>query len=85
MKRYEKPRIIIEQFEMNHSIANCDPAMNHSKIVCKFESDELPGMIDPGETVFNAEECTYTAEEFMGIFESFCLQTATDGQTLFTS
>ena len=85
MKKYEKPRIIIEKFEMSHSIANCSPAMNHSKMVCKFESDELFGYINDDETVFNEGVCTYTADEFLSMFEGFCLQTGADGQTLFTS
>lgn len=85
MKRYEKPRITIEQFEMNHSIANCSPAMNHSKLSCEFESDELYGLINDGETVFNEVRCTYTETQFISIFEGFCLQTSTDGQNLFTS
>lgn len=84
MKKYEKPTIVIERFELSHSVANCSPAMNHAKDACKYESDELYGLIDSTETVFGGD-CTYTIDEFVSIYEGFCLQTAADGQVLFTS
>lgn len=84
MKKYVKPTIVIEQFEVNHSIANCNPAMNHAETTCKYESNELEGFIEGNETVFNGE-CTYSYDYFMSIYEGFCLQTSVDGQTLFTS
>ena len=84
MKKYIKPTIVIEQFELNHSIASCNPAMNHSQEACKYESDELYGFIDVDETVFNGG-CTFTYDEFVNVYEGFCLQTSADGQTLFTS
>ncbi len=86
MKKYEKPTIVIESFELSHSIANCDLPMNHAEGACKFESNELPGMLNPGETVFDSGlSCTLDYGEFMSIFEGYCLQTGTPGQTLFTS
>lgn len=85
MKKYEKPRIVFEHFELNHSIANCSPAMNHSQLTCKYESDELFGFINGSETVFASGDCTYTIAEFSEKYEGFCLQTGTDGFNLFTS
>lgn len=85
MKKYEKPTIAIERFELSHSIANCNPAMNHAEGACKYESNELFGKLNPGETVFNLGDCTYSMQEFVSIFEGYCLQTSADSQTLFTS
>ena len=85
MKKYVKPTVVYENFELSHSIANCNPAMNHSKTDCQYESDDLFGLIDAGETVFGEGICTYTLEAFMKISEGYCLQTNTDGMNLFTS
>ncbi len=84
MKKYVKPTVVIERFELNHSVANCSPAMNHQRNTCKYESDELYGLIGSGETVFGGD-CTYNFDEFVGRLEDFCMQTSAPGQTLFTS
>lgn len=84
MKKYEKPVVVIEHFELSHSVANCSPAMGHSKEQCKYESNELFGMLNGAETVFSGD-CTYTIDEFTTMFEGFCLQTSEDGMNLFTS
>lgn len=85
MKKYEKPVVVYENFELNHSIANCSPAMNHSKDACDYDSSELFGLIDAGETVFNEGSCTMTYEDFKSMFEDICLQTGTEDYNLFTS
>ena len=85
MKKYEKPMLVFESFELNHSIANCNPAMNQSQTTCDYDSNELSGMLEAGETVFAADACSYTLEEFMGLYEGFCLQSSADGSNLFTS
>ena len=85
MKKYEKPTIVIERFELSHSVANCSPAMNHAQGACRYESDELLGFLKPGQTVFGTTDCTYTSDEFMSKFEGYCLQTSEDGMNLFTS
>lgn len=84
MKKYVKPTVVYENFELSHSIANCNPAMNHSQDSCDYDSNELDGFLNSGETVFS-DRCTYTIDEFRGIFEGFCLQTGTDDFNLFTS
>lgn len=82
MKKYAKPVIIFENFELNHSIANCSPAMNHSVNSCDYDNDELFGLLEEGETVFSLGTCTYTTD----ILEDFCMQTGTDKvYNLFTS
>ena len=85
MKKYAKPVIVFENFELSHSIANCSLAMNQSQDNCDYDSSELFGLINPGETVFNAGACTYTLQEFKNIFEDFCIQTGSETFILFTS
>ena len=52
MKKYAKPVIIFENFELNHSIANCSPAMNQSQDTCDYDSSELFGLINDGGNSF---------------------------------
>lgn len=85
MKKYAKPVIIFENFKLNHSIANCSPAMNQSQDTCDYDSSELYGLLNDGETVFGAGTCTMTLDEFKNIWEDFCLQTGTSDFNLFTS
>lgn len=85
MKKYAKPVAVFENFELNHSIANCSPAMNQSQDSCDYDSSELFGLINPGETVFNAGACTMTLNEFEAVFEDFCIQTGSESFNLFTS
>ena len=74
-----------ENFELSHNIANCSPAMNHAKDACEYDSDELFGVLNEGETVFAEGSCTYSLTDFQKIFEDYCLQTGSDGYNLFTS
>lgn len=85
MKKYVKPMLVYENFELNHSIANCSPAMNHSQTTCDYDSDELYGLIGSDETVFNSGSCTMTLEQFKSIYEGYCIQTGTGDFNLFTS
>ena len=85
MKPYVKPELIFEDFQLSHTVANCSPAMNHSKDDCDYDRDELLGLIDPGTTVFNAGQCTYSLDEFKKIYEDYCIQTGSDFYNLFTS
>lgn len=85
MKKYAKPVAVFENFELNHSIANCSPAMNQSQDSCDYDSSELFGLINPGETVFNTGACTMTLSEFEKVFEDFCIQTGAESFNLFTS
>lgn len=85
MKKYVKPTIVYENYELSRSIANCSPAMNHSKESCTYDSSELPEFLNAGETVFYENNCSISYEEFMSMFEDFCLQTDTDNYNLFTS
>lgn len=85
MKKYVKPTVVYENFELSHSIANCNPAMNHSQDSCEYDSNELFEYLNSGETVFSDGSCTYTIEQFRGMCEDFCIQTNTDGMNLFTS
>lgn len=84
MKPYVKPELIYEDFQLSHTVANCNPAMNQSETDCKYESDELFGLINSDETVFN-DGCTYSSDYFEEIFEDYCYQTGTADFNLFTS
>ena len=85
MKKYVKPMIVYENFELSHCIANCSPAMNHSQKDCTYDSDELFGLLNSGETVFNESSCTYTLEWFKEKYEGYCMQTGSGDYNLFTS
>ena len=67
MKPYVKPEMIYEDFQLSHTIANCSPAMNHTKNDCDFDSTELFGVLGSGETVFSENTCTYSLTKFMEI------------------
>ena len=82
---YVKPELIFEDFQLSHTVANCSPAMNHSKENCDYDSSELPGLIDSGTTVFNADQCTLSFDDFSKIYENYCIQTGSEIYNLFTS
>ena len=71
MKKYVKPDLYYENFELSHSIANCSPAMNHSIENCDYNSEELIGILNSGETIFAENMCTYTLEGFRSIYEDY--------------
>lgn len=82
MKKYVKPELYYENFELSHTIANCSPAMNHSKDSCTYDSGDFPFLND-GETVFSEGNCSYTLNEIG--YEDYCIQTNTGVYVLFTS
>lgn len=82
MKKYVKPDLVYENFELSQSIANCSAALNHTEDSCTLDSSEAPGLfLGSGETVFTEGNCTYTKE----ILEDYCYWTGGSSNNIFTS
>ena len=82
MKKYVKPDLVYENFELSLSIANCSAALNHAENSCTLDSNEAPGLfLESGETVFTAGNCTHTTE----IIEDYCYWTGDSSNNIFTS
>lgn len=82
MKKYVKPELYYENFELSHSIANCTAALNHTETDCRLDPDEAPHLdLNEGESVFTSDNCTFTTD----IMESYCYWSGTDLNNIFTS
>lgn len=69
MKPYEKPRILIENFELSQSIATCGWDMNtQTKENCQAVGDEEDFGNDPGMMIFTDAPCNITD------WEAYCYQ-----------
>lgn len=83
-KKYEKPQVFFEQYELSHSVANCSAALNHSQNDCELDGNEAPNLLLlPGETIFSAGKCSYTMEEIG--YEDYCYWTGKSVNNIFTS
>ncbi len=83
-KKYEKPQVFFEQYELSHSVANCSTALNHSQDECTLDAGEAPNLVlGQGETIFNSENCLYTMEG-LG-YEDYCYWTGESVNNIFTS
>lgn len=83
MKKYVKPDLFYEDFELSHSIANCSAALNHTESECTLDPGEAPGLFLPaGENVFSTI-CEYTLDE-LG-YEDYCYWTGSSINNIFTS
>ena len=81
MKKYEKPDLVIERFELSHNIANCSAPLNHGQSEQDCSITNIDG-IDLGYSVYTAgENCAYGPE----IWEDYCKFTGTDDINIFTS
>lgn len=81
-KKYEKPQVFFEQYELSHSVANCSAALNHSQDECTLDAGKAPNLwLNQGETIFNVASCTYTVE----ILETYCYWTGSVENNIFTS
>ena len=81
MKKYEKPDLIIERFELSHNIANCNSIMNYgSEEKCTTDNWEETSF---GYTVFTDTnvDCKYPSSQW----ESYCKFTGSESVVLFTS
>lgn len=81
MKKYVKPDLIYETYELSYNVANCSAALNHMEAQNGCAIKEVDG-IDLGYTVYTAgQNCTYAPE----IWEDYCKFTGTDDINVFTS
>lgn len=81
MKKYEKPVLVFESYELSYNVANCSAALNHGEAEKGCSVNNIEG-IDLGYTVYTAEiNCIYGSE----IWEDYCKFTGTDGINVFTS
>ncbi|MEO2239527.1 hypothetical protein ABE547_09975 [Dorea sp. YH-dor226] len=81
MKKYVKPDLVYENFELSHTVANCSAALNHAEAETNCFINDIEG-IDLGYTVYTAgANCTYGPE----VWEDYCKFTGTDGYNVFTS
>lgn len=81
MKKYEKPMVVFERFELSHNVANCSAVLNHGEADTNCYVDNIDG-IKFGYTVYTAgENCTYGPEKW----ENYCKFTGTEIYNVFTS
>lgn len=83
-KKYEKPQVFFEQYELSHSVANCSAALNHSENDCVLDGNKVPDLhLDPGETIFSTvnSSCNISDE----LFEGYCYWTGNADNSIFTS
>lgn len=81
MKKYVKPEIMIESFELSHNVANCNPALNHAETETNCSISKIEG-VDLGVTIFTVgSNCDYGPD----IWEDYCKFTGDDTYNVFTS
>lgn len=83
MKKYVKPDLYYENFELSTHIATCawDMSNSKSKEECSAQADEEfcgPGF---GEVLFNNNKCTITEE----LVENYCWTNGSVGANVFNS
>lgn len=79
MKKYEKPRVHIERFELSQHIAACAWDMSNSKTVEECSAMSDPGFgLDPGIQAF-MDHCSN------GPLEGYCYTNGNDGFNIFNS
>lgn len=85
MKKYVKPELFYERFELSQHIADCDWELtNATKQSCFAVADEdLPFT----QTLFasSANLCDWIPTEFGGTYEGICYHDGTDGGNVFNS
>lgn len=85
-KKYEKPQVLFEKYELTHSVANCGAALNHTENSCELGASEAPNLfLQEGETIFNGSTCTYTIDDLGISPEDYCYWTGESVNNIFTS
>lgn len=81
MKKYVKPDLVYETYELSYNVANCNAALNHGETETDCYIDDVDD-IDLGYTIYTAGvNCDYPPE----VWEDYCKFTGTDGVNVFTS
>ena len=63
MKKYEKPVLMFESYELSYNVANCSAALNHMEADTNCTIDGIDGIKFDGYTVFTeGSTCTYGPE-----------------------
>lgn len=81
MKKYEKPDLVIERFELSHNIANCSAPLNHGETDQGCAVHDVNG-VEFGYSVYTESvNCTYGPV----VWEDYCKFTGTAEINVFTS
>lgn len=79
MKKYVKPELFYEKFELSQHIASCAIPLNYDSVnSCSVRSDDINGMAG----LFTGDSCSEKLPE--GATEEYCYMPTSDG-TLFGS
>lgn len=81
MKKYVKPEVLFEKFELNQHIADCAWELQQgSKDACVAEPDDkkLPGL----PTLFTETASCYFTED---VYQDFCYQNGASSANVFMS
>lgn len=82
MKKYVKPDLCYENFQLSRTIANCSPSMNHHETDCFLDSSDLGG--NPGDFKIFTEGGAI-CDVGPGAYEKYCVYQSADGFTIFAS
>lgn len=83
MKKYEKPVLVFESYELSYNVANCSPALNHGETEMGCSIKIIDGVeLEEAETVFTASVNCGCGES---IWEHYCKFTGADIINVFTS
>lgn len=79
MKKYVKPELFYEHFELSQHIADCGWELKHANGACKAEPDENhwgPGALDSFGTLFtSALNCDNQTD---GGYQDYCYENGSD-------
>lgn len=78
MKKYVKPALIYERFELTQNIADCAWQMNNEKDACTASPDPNFWGDDYGATLFTSGLGCTNQTDVPGIYEGYCYQAGTD-------
>lgn len=83
MKKYVKPDLVYENYELSHNVANCSAALNHVETETGCSLKDING-IGLGFTIFTATvNCDYD-EDILSL-EDYCKFTGASDINIFTS
>lgn len=80
MKKYVKPDLVYENYELSHNVANCSLPLNHGEKEFGCSVNAIEDI--PIASIFTeGVNCEVDA----GIYEDICKFTGSDGYNVFTS
>lgn len=84
MKKYVKPELFYERYELSQHIANCKWEMNLQPDGKECIGNAEPGLGFDGEIIFTTTlACTATTDN--GVYEEYCYHAGKDGMNTFIS